>query len=66
VRALVSLARSEEAPAGGDAAIRELIVAAFAKQPRGRRTSASWSKSLLPNVEHHRRRARAAGLHRHH
>src|SRR6516165_6770503 len=33
MRALVSLARSEEAPAGGDPAIRELIVAAFAKQP---------------------------------
>jgi CBS domain-containing protein len=33
MRALVSLARTEEAPAGGDPAIRELIVAAFAKQP---------------------------------
>jgi hypothetical protein len=33
MRALVGLARSEEAPAGGDPAIRELIVAAFAKQP---------------------------------
>jgi predicted transcriptional regulator len=33
MRALVSLARSEEAPAGGDPTIRELIVAAFAKQP---------------------------------
>ena len=33
MRALVSLARTEEAPAGGDPAIHELIVAAFAKQP---------------------------------
>jgi CBS domain-containing protein len=33
MRALVSLAPTEEAPAGGDPAIRELIVAAFAKQP---------------------------------
>jgi hypothetical protein len=31
MRALVSLARSEEAPAGGDPAIRQLIVAAFAE-----------------------------------
>ena len=33
MRALVGLARTEEAPAGGDPAIRELILAAFAKQP---------------------------------
>ena len=33
MRALVSLACTEEAPAGGDPAIRELIVAVFAKQP---------------------------------
>lgn len=33
MRALVSLARSEEAPAGGDAALRERLVAAFAEQP---------------------------------
>lgn len=33
MRALVGLARTEAAPAGGDAAIRDLIVAAFAKQP---------------------------------
>ena len=33
MRALVSLARTEEAPADGDPALRELIVAAFAKQP---------------------------------
>jgi CBS domain-containing protein len=33
MRALVSLARTEEAPAGGDPALRERIVAAFAKQP---------------------------------
>ena len=33
MRALVGLAPTEEAPAGGDPAIRELIVAAFAKQP---------------------------------
>jgi CBS domain-containing protein len=33
MRALVGLAHSEEAPAGGDPAIHELIVAAFAKQP---------------------------------
>jgi CBS domain-containing protein len=33
MRALVGLARTEMAPAGGDRAIRELIVAAFAKQP---------------------------------
>jgi predicted transcriptional regulator len=31
--ALVSLERTEEVPAGGDPAMRELIVAAFAKQP---------------------------------
>jgi CBS domain-containing protein len=33
MRELVGLARSEEAPAGGDSAIREMIVAAFARQP---------------------------------
>jgi BON domain-containing protein len=33
MRALVGLARTEMAPAGGDRALRELIVAAFAKQP---------------------------------
>jgi CBS domain-containing protein len=33
MRALVSLARTEEAPAGGDPALRERIVAAFAAQP---------------------------------
>jgi CBS domain-containing protein len=33
MRALVSLARSEEAPSGGDAALRERIVTAFAAQP---------------------------------
>ncbi len=33
MRALVSLARTEEAPAGGDPALRERIVTAFAAQP---------------------------------
>lgn len=33
MRALVGLARTEMAPAGGDRALRDLIVAAFAKQP---------------------------------
>ena len=33
MRALVSLARSEEAPVGGDQALRERLVAAFAQQP---------------------------------
>jgi CBS domain-containing protein len=33
MRALVSLARTEATPAGGDSAIRELILAAFVKQP---------------------------------
>jgi CBS domain-containing protein len=33
MRALVSLARTEEAPAGGDAELRKRIVTAFAEQP---------------------------------
>jgi CBS domain-containing protein len=33
MRALVSLARSEEAPVGGDQALRERLVGAFAQQP---------------------------------
>ena len=33
MHALVSLARNSEAPAGGDAAIRDCILAAVAKQP---------------------------------
>jgi CBS domain-containing protein len=33
MRALVSLARSGEAPVGGDQALRERLVAAFAQQP---------------------------------
>jgi CBS domain-containing protein len=48
MRALVCLARSEEAPVGGDQALRERLVGAFAEQP-WRRTSTSWSKTRLPS-----------------
>jgi CBS domain containing-hemolysin-like protein len=46
MRALVSLAHSEEAPAGGDPALRERIVAAFAQRPWAPHVI-SWSKTRL-------------------
>ena len=59
---MANLARDEEAPAGDDPAIRERILAAFAKQPWAPQINVVVKERRRRAVGHHHRRTRTAGL----
>ena len=65
MHALVSLARTAEAPAGGDPAIRERMFAALRHTALGAARQCRGQGCRCRIVGHDHRRTRAAGLHRH-
>ena len=65
MHALVSLARETETPAGGDSAIRDRILAAFAKQPWAPQVNVVVKNGVAGIVGHDHRRARTASVRRH-